>query len=193
MLPCHACHTRRPPGTSGGSQARGPSDGGIPETTREIQGCKNQEEGCPSVGAVGEADEARSSRDSSTASMPGPKGRRHPRPSRCSTSQRPGRRTRGPSGTGCASPSRAGSLPPSTGTPSGAAERQLSSCLVMSFVSVRGEVSASGRNTSLNHSHRSTSDAYATCCRGCGGGSVGGKYRRSTLHPQRASAKTKRC
>src|SRR5215470_9251646 len=58
-LPC-ACSA----GSASGSC--GAIDSEVPVATREIQRRKNQEEGCPSVDAVGEADDARGGRNTAT-------------------------------------------------------------------------------------------------------------------------------
>ena len=60
----------RAPGS--GSDRCGASDGEVPVATREIQRPDNQEEGCPSVGAVHEADEARAGRDTATRATRNP-------------------------------------------------------------------------------------------------------------------------
>src|SRR5215470_408526 len=66
-LPC-ACSA------GSGSGRSGASDSEIPVATREIQRPNNQEEGCPSVDAVREADDARDGRDTATGNTRDPKG-----------------------------------------------------------------------------------------------------------------------
>jgi len=57
-----------------GSGRCGASDSELPVATREIQRPNNQEEGCPSVGGVREANDARGGRDNATGNTRDPKG-----------------------------------------------------------------------------------------------------------------------
>src|SRR5215469_11297443 len=56
------------------SRRCGADDSEVPVAAREIQRPNNQEEGCPSVDAVREADGARDGRDAATGNTRDPKG-----------------------------------------------------------------------------------------------------------------------
>src|SRR5690242_5615434 len=62
------------PVAGSGSGGPGAGDGQVPVTAREIQRSEKQEEGCPSVDAVGQADQARGGREAAAGDARDPEG-----------------------------------------------------------------------------------------------------------------------